>query len=83
MFYANESVIPGMITIHVYIYIIYTPNIGLAIGVSLRKREQGRFGGNIKGGGKSSERARESTGEQAGVVGGHRGSKGRVQGKHG
>jgi len=42
-----------------YIYIIYTPNLGLEIAVSVREREQGRFRESIGG-------ARRSTGEHRG-----------------
>jgi len=40
-----------------YIYIIDTPNLGLAIAVFGRKREQGRFKGSTEGARGSSERA--------------------------
>jgi len=40
----------------IYIYIIYTPNLGFPIAVPGREREQGRFRGSTEG-------ARESTGE--------------------
>ena len=32
-----------------YIYIIYTPNLGLRIADSIREREQGRFRGSSEG----------------------------------
>ena len=35
----------------VYIYIIYTPNLGLKIAILVREREQGRFRGSIEGAG--------------------------------
>ncbi len=35
--------------LYIYIYIIYTPNLGLVITVLNRVREQGRFRGSIKG----------------------------------
>ncbi len=31
-----------------YIYIIYTPNLGLGIAVLVREREQGRFRGSTE-----------------------------------
>ena len=43
-----------------YIYIIYTPNLGLRIAVSVREKEQGRFKGITEG-------ARGSKGEQEGA----------------
>ncbi len=43
-----------------YIYIIYTPNLGLEIAVSVREREQGRFRGSIEGARGSIEGARFS-----------------------
>jgi len=46
---------------HAYLYIIYTPNLGSEIAVSVREREQGRFRGSIEGAGGSTEGAREST----------------------
>ena len=37
------------IYIGIYMYIIYTPNLGLGIAVFDRKREQGHFRGSIEG----------------------------------
>ncbi len=48
--------------IYIYICIIYTPNLGLQIAVSVREREQGRFRGSTEGARRRSEgasRARE------------------------
>ncbi len=47
----------------IYIYIIYTPNLGLRITVFDREREQGRFRGSSEGAKGSSEGARGSTGK--------------------
>ena len=44
-----------------YIYIIYTPNLGLAIAIPGREREQGRFRGSSEGAGGSIGGARGST----------------------
>ena len=44
-----------------YIYILYTPNLGLGIAVFDREREQSRFKGSIEGAEGSSEGARGST----------------------
>ncbi len=41
----------------IYICIIYTPNLGLAIAVFVRGREQSRFRGSNEGAGGSSEGA--------------------------
>ena len=46
---------------YIYIYIIYTPNLGFGKADSVRKREQGRFRGSREGAGREQERAREST----------------------
>ena len=35
--------------IYIYIYIIYTPNLGLRIAIPGREREQGRFKGSTEG----------------------------------
>ena len=37
------------ITDNIYMYIIYTPNLGLEIAVPGREREQGRFRRSTKG----------------------------------
>jgi len=52
----------------IYIYIIYTPNLGLEIAVPGREREQGRFRG-------SSEGARGSTEGAGGSIGGSKGAQ--------
>ncbi len=52
-------------SVNVYTYIIYTPNLGLGIAVFDQEREQSRFRGSIEGAGGSSEGARESI-EEAG-----------------
>ena len=57
--------------IGVYIYIIYTPNLGLRITTFDREREQGRFRGSSEGARESNGRA---TGEQRGSNGGAGGS---------
>ena len=44
-----------------YIYIIYTPNLGLEIVVPGQEREQGRFRGSNKGVRGSNKRAEGST----------------------
>ena len=36
-------------SIYIYIYIIYTPNLGIEITAFVQEREQGRFKKNIKG----------------------------------
>jgi hypothetical protein len=46
----------------VYIYIIYTPNLGLGIAVPGREREQGRFKESTEAARESIERVRGSTG---------------------
>lgn len=58
-----------------YIYTIFSPNLGFEIVISGREREQGRFRGSIEGVGKEHEGvgreyggARESTKEHCGVV---------------
>ena len=68
----------------VYIYIIYTPNLGFEIAVLDQEREQGRFRGSSKGAvreqGGALEGAggaqREHRGSTGGAPGEHRGSKG-------
>jgi len=40
---------PISIIVSIYIYIIYTPNLGLGIAVFDREREQGRFRGSREG----------------------------------
>ena len=51
--------------LYVYIYIIYTPNLGLEIAVFDQEREQGRFRGSIEG----------ATGEQEGARGSSEGAR--------
>ena len=48
---------------YVYIYIIYSPNLGLEIAVPGREREQSRFRGSREGAGGSKKGARRSKGE--------------------
>ena len=50
------------------IYIIYTPNLGLAITVFDREREQGRFRGSSEGARGSNEGAGGSTEEHGGAA---------------
>ena len=50
----------------IYIYIIYTPNLGLGIAVLGREREQGRFRGSTEGAGESVEGTGGVLGEQGG-----------------
>ena len=45
----------------IYIYIIYTPNLGLVIAVFDREREQGRFRGSSEGAGGAGREHRGST----------------------
>ena len=45
----------------IYIYIIYTPNLGLEIAVPGREKEQGRFRGSSEGAKGSNEGAKGST----------------------
>ena len=73
-----------------YIYIIYTPNLGLEIACFVREKEQGRFGGSTegarteqrgaasnKGAGRSIEGAkREQREQQGGIMGQYRGAVG-------
>ena len=60
--------------INIYIYIIYTPNLGLEIAVPGREREQGRFRGSIEGARGSREGARGSREGARGSKGEHRGA---------
>ncbi len=46
-----------MLCVCMYIYIIYTPNLGFEIAVSVRESEQGRFRGSSRAARGSSERA--------------------------
>jgi len=59
-----------------YIYIIYTPNLGFAIAVFVREREQGRFRGSTEGARGHSKGARGSTGEHGGALGRSKRAKG-------
>lgn len=45
---------------YIYIYTIYTPNLGMGIAISTREREQNRFRGSREGAGREHEGARES-----------------------
>ncbi len=53
-----------------YIYIIYTPNLGFEIAVSVREREQGRFRGSNEG----------ARGRSKGAPGEHGGARGSIEG---
>ena len=56
--------------IYLYIYYIYTPNLGSEVAVPGREREQGRFRGSTEGAQGSTEGARESIeGARESVVG--------------
>lgn len=44
-FFQNSSFTSKTPPSPIYIFIIYTPNLGMAIAVSVREREQGRFRG--------------------------------------
>ena len=57
-----------------YIYIIYTPNLGLGITVSVREREQGRFRGSIEGAGGAPRKQGGSLREQGGALREYRGA---------
>ncbi len=50
----------------IYIYTIYTPNLGLEIAVFVRERERGRFRGSNEGAGGSTKGARGSREEARG-----------------
>ena len=52
-----------MLCVCMYIYIIYTPNLGFEIAVSVRESEQGRFRGSSRAARGSSERAFEGAWE--------------------
>ena len=43
-----NRVVSGFGIWNIYIYIIYTPNLGLRVAVFIREREQGRFRGSTK-----------------------------------
>ena len=63
---------------YIYVYIIYTPNLGLGITRFDQEREQGRFRGSNEGAGGSIEGARESTEaprEQEGALEGSAGAQ--------
>jgi len=60
------------------IYIIYTPNLGFGITVSVREREQGRFRGSSKGARGSTEGVKGSIeGARGSTMGQYRGAAGR------
>jgi hypothetical protein len=60
-----------------YIYIIYTPNLGLVIALFVHGREQGRFRGSSEGARGSSKGARGSSeGARGSVEGARESSKG-------
>jgi len=58
-----------------YIYIIYTPKLGLEIAVSVQEREQGCFRGSSEGVRGSTEGAGESTEGAGGSTEGAEGAK--------
>ena len=59
----------------IYIYIIYTPNLGFEITIPGREREQGRFRGSSEGARGSTEGAKGSTeGARGSTVGQCRGA---------
>ena len=60
-----------------YIYIIYTPNLGLEIAVPGQEREQGRFRGSSEGAKGSNEGAGGST---EGAGGSNEGARGSIEG---
>jgi len=62
----------------IYIYIIYTPNLGLGITLPGREREQGRFRGSREGARGSSEGVR---GSSKGVRGSSEGARGSTMGQ--
>ena len=68
----------------IYIYIIYTPNLGSRIALSGRKREQGRFRGSTEGAKGRSEGAmseqRGASSEHEGAPGEHEGAPGEHRG---
>jgi len=67
--------LPSHVIFHrVYIYIIYTPNLGLGITVFDQEREQGCFRGSNEGARGSTGGARGSTGGAPREQGGARGS---------
>ena len=63
----------GKLCVYIYIYIIYTPNLGLEIACFVREKEQGRFRGSTEG-------ARR---EQRGAARKQRGSRREQQGSRG
>jgi len=56
----------------VYVYIIYTPNLGSGITVFVREREQGRSRGSIEG---ARGRSKGAPGEYGGARGSSEGAK--------
>ncbi len=60
-----------IVYVPLYIYIIYTPNLGLVITAFDREREQGRFRGSNEGAGGEHPGSKR---EQRGSRGEHRGS---------
>ena len=54
---------------NIYIYIIYTPNLGLRNAVSVQEREQGRFRGSSEGAKESIKGAGGAPREQEGARG--------------
>ncbi len=57
-----------LLILDVYIYIVYTPNIGLIITAFVRGREQGCFNGSSEGAGGSIKGARGALREQGGAL---------------
>ena len=65
---------------YIYIYIIYTPNLGSRIPFPGREREQGRFRGSTEGAKRRSEGAMS---EHGGALGEQRGSTWQCRGAAG
>jgi len=63
----------------IYIYIIYTPNLGLEIAVSGREREQGCFRGSSEGAAREQEGA---GGSRGGARGSNKGARGSILGQY-
>ena len=67
-----------MLHTYPYIYIIYTPNLGLEITLPGREREQGRFRGSSEG---ARGRSKGASKEHEGALREHRGSRGSAVGQ--
>ena len=63
---------------YIYIYYIYTPNLGSGIALPGREREQGRFRGSSEGARGSIKGAMREHGGAGGSTGEHGGEGGRV-----